>query len=204
MLAPGPRPGALRAQTALRGRAGRDPACPARFPAALPRTREVSPLSPGAGSGVSCVTAVLRAPGVGRPTAAPRSPRRGNYFGESCPRRGGEGRAHGRLARLLCCHSESRVIKLRLLRAAGSGARLSRFRGRRLELCGKRMVPRCSPPGAPRRGSSQVSRGSRSWWYFGHRRFTPPSQDRVTLLWSTLPNYRSSPNRSPPNLPFRR
>lgn len=33
-LAPGP--GALRAQTALRGRAGRDPACPARFPAALP------------------------------------------------------------------------------------------------------------------------------------------------------------------------
>lgn len=138
VLAPWP-PAPAPSEPRRRSGGGRGGTQPARHvsPPRCPRTREVSPLSPGAGSGVSCVTAVLRAPGVGRPTAAPRSPRRGNYFGESCPRRGGEGRAHGRLARLLCCHSESRVIKLRLLRAASSGARLSSFRGRRQELCGK-------------------------------------------------------------------
>lgn len=128
---PGPRPRRPASPDGAPGEGGEGPSLPGTLPPPrCPRTREVSPLSPRAGSGVSGVTAVLRAPGVGRPTAAPRCPRRGNYFGESCPRRGGEGRAHGRLARLLCCHSESRVIKLRLVRAASSGARLWSFRGR--------------------------------------------------------------------------
>lgn len=83
------------------------------------------PLSPGAAAAASlrlchfCVTAVLRAPLVGAPTSEPRYLPEELFWG---------GSAHGAPGRegapppgkALCGPSESRVIKLRLLRAASS------------------------------------------------------------------------------------
>lgn len=74
---------------------------------------------PPFGSVISCVTAVLRAPLISWPTSAPWYPP-GELFWGGCAL-GAVGREGARPpGKALCCPSESRVIKLRLLRAASS------------------------------------------------------------------------------------
>lgn len=117
------------------------------------KTPEVSPLSPGAAAAASlrlchfCVTAVLRAPLVSSPTSEPRYLLEELFWG---------GSAHGAAGRegapppgkALCGPSESRVIKLRLLRAASSvpGSRAFEV-GVRIFLLNE-MIPRLTHPGA--------------------------------------------------------
>jgi len=124
--------GVLSAQTALRGRVGRDRASPARFwaatgalaalPGGRPRWAHCH-RAPGRsllfGSVISWVTAVLRAPSVSWPTSAPWYLQRELFWGGcTLDAAGREGaRPPGQA---LCCPSESWVIKVRLLRAASS------------------------------------------------------------------------------------